>query len=166
MTVDDRPQPPHAGDERDVLSGFLDFQRATVVQKVAGLSDAQASRSLLPSRLTTAAGIVKHLRYVEQWWFAQVVDGQDLPEIWSAEDPDAEWRVEPDETLAHLVEAYLTQCARSRQILARHELDDTAAHHESDHTVRFALVQMIEETARHAGHLDAIRELTDGTTGR
>lgn len=166
MIADERPSPPHAGDERAVLSGFLDFQRATFAWKVAGLSSAQASRSLLPSRRTTAAGIVKHLRYVERWWFAQVIDGEDLPEIWSAEDPDAEWRVGPGETPAQLVEAYLAQCDRSRQVLARHDLQDVAAHRDSDHTVRFVLVQMIEETARHAGHLDVIRELTDGSTGR
>jgi uncharacterized damage-inducible protein DinB len=164
--VDDRPRPPHAGDERAVLSGFLDFQRATVIRKVQGLSDEQARRSLLPSALTTAAGIIKHLRYVERWWFTQVLAGRAVKEIWSAEDPDAEWRVGPEETASQLVQAYLDECARSRDVLATHDLDDIAAHPDSDHSVRHILVQMIEETARHAGQLDVIRELTDGATGR
>ena len=164
--VDGRPRPPHAGDECAVLGGFLDFQRATVIRKVHGLSEEQARRSLLPSTLTTAAGIVKHLRYVERWWFTQVLAGREVAEIWSAEDPDAEWRVGLEETVPQLIQAYRDECARSRDVLATHSLDDIAAHPDSDHSVRYILVQMVEETARHAGHLDVIRELTDGVTGR
>jgi hypothetical protein len=160
------PSRRHAGDERAVLVGFLDFQRATVIRKMQGLSEEQARRSLLPSALTTAAGIVKHLRYVERWWFTQVLAGREVVEIWSAEDPDAEWRVGPEETVSQLIQTYRDECARSRDVLATHNLDDVAAHPDSDHTVRYILVQMVEETARHAGHLDVIRELTDGVTGR
>jgi hypothetical protein len=72
----------------------------------------------------------------------------------------------PDESLAALVGAYVDQCAHSRRVVAAHGLDDVAAHPESDHTVRFALHQVLEETARHAGHLDILRELLDGSTGR
>jgi hypothetical protein len=103
---------------------------------------------------------------VERWWFTQVLAGREVAEIWSAEDPDAEWRVGPEETVPQLLQTYLDECARSREVLAAHHLDDIAGHPDSDHSLRYILVQMIEETARHAGHLDVIRELTDGATGR
>jgi uncharacterized damage-inducible protein DinB len=154
--------------ERDQLAGFLDHQRATVVWKASGLSDEQARRSLVPSVLTTIAGLVPHLALNEEYWFGTVIDGK--PDAWEEilkEDPDAEFRLGAQEPLEKLIADYRATCERSREILARHELDEVVVLPTSrrELTVRWVVIHMIEETARHAGHLDLLRELTDGLTG-
>ncbi|RFA11964.1 hypothetical protein B7R21_11545 [Subtercola boreus] len=85
-----RPEAPEHGAERESLEGFLDWQRATVVWKAGGLSDADAARQLLPS-ITTVSGLVRHLADVERSWFREVLAGEaNVPARWSAEDPDGE----------------------------------------------------------------------------
>lgn len=153
--------------EREQLAGFLDHQRATVVWKASGLTDDAARRSLVPSKLTTIAGLVPHLALNEEYWFGTVIDGQ--PDAWDEilkEDPDAEFRLGLQKPIATLIAEYQAQCERSREILARYGLDDVV-HLPSgkELTVRWVVVHMIEETARHAGHLDLLREMTDGLTG-
>ncbi|PRX46484.1 uncharacterized protein DUF664 [Prauserella shujinwangii] len=161
-----RPEPPTTGGEREQLTGFLDFLRATVVWKCSGLTDEQARRRLVPSELTTIAGLLGHLAFVEQYWFEVVLDGR--PDPWRealAEDPDAEFHAALRTPLAELLDGYAAQCARNREITARLALDDEAPHGERKVNLRFVLIHMIEETGRHAGHLDLLRELTDGLTG-
>jgi hypothetical protein len=165
--LDPRPRSPQVAAERDQLAGFLDFLRATVVWKASGLTDEQARRSLVPSRLVTVAGLVWHLTLVEEWWFANVISGE--PDRWqeaSAADPDFNWR--PGNTpLPELVAGYRAQCAVSRRHLAGRALEDVVAWPGTgeEFNVRWVLIHMVEETARHAGHLDLVRELTDGLTG-
>jgi hypothetical protein len=153
--------------EREQLTGFLDHQRATVVWKASGLTDEQARRSLLPSELTTVAGLVPHLRLNEEFWFGTVIGG--APDAWEEileEDPDAEFRLGLEQPLDTLIADYRAQCERSRETLAGHELDEVVSLPSGKKlTVRWVVIHMIEETARHAGHLDLIRELTDGLTG-
>ncbi|HEV8557530.1 MAG TPA: DinB family protein [Actinophytocola sp.] len=164
---DDRPQAPTVGGERDQLIGFLDFLRATVVWKCGDLTDEQARRSLVPSKLVTLAGLVSHLTLVEEWWFANVVGGE--PDRWdeaSTADPDVDWKQGADTPLPELVAAYQAQCEVSRRYVAERDLDDViTAPNGKQFNVRWVLLHMIEETARHAGHLDLIREMTDGLTG-
>lgn len=153
--------------EREQLTGFLDHQRATVVWKSSGLSDEQARRSLVPSELTTVAGLVSHLALNEEYWFGTVIDGR--PDAWEdilEEDPDAEFRLGMREPLATVIARYAEMCDRNREILARHGLDEVVSLPSGrELTVRWVVVHMIEETARHAGHLDLLREMTDGLTG-
>ncbi|GAB3466045.1 DinB family protein [Actinophytocola sediminis] len=162
-----RTEPPTTGGERDQLTGFLDYLRATVVLKAGGLTDDQARRPLLESSpLTTVAGVVAHLVYVEQAWFCRTLDGQ--PDEWAARfavDPDAEFRVGHEIALTEVIARYERQCAISREIAAAMALSDEGTHRTGQVNLRWVLIHMIEETARHAGHLDLLRESLDGSTG-
>ena len=162
---DTRTEPPEAADERETLTGFLDYFRDTVVMKAAGLSDADGAKRLLPS-LTTVSGLIRHLADVERFWFRDRLDGQQgVPALWTAEDPDAEFRVDDGDSLAEIVADYQVACRESREVLARYDLEDRCRAGDRGQNVRWILVHMIEETGRHCGHLDILRELLDGTTG-
>jgi uncharacterized damage-inducible protein DinB len=161
-----RVEPPTAGGERELLTGFLDYQRATVVLKATGLSDEQARRPLVASRLTAIGPLVSHLRYVERYWFGVVLSGE--ADVWAEElksDPDVEFRVALDKPLSRLVAEYEAECARNREIAARLDLDAGGTRRGEPVNLRWVLLHMIEETARHAGHLDLLRENIDGATG-
>lgn len=165
-TIDTRPEPPRAGGEREQLAGFLDFLRGTVVMKAEGLTDEQARRQLVPSRLTTVAGLVAHLTFVEQYWFGVVFDGR--PDEWSdrfKDDPDAEFTAGMATPLPELVESYELACARSRAVAEKLDLGAAVPRGGEPVNLRWVLIHMIEETGRHAGHLDLLRELLDGSTG-
>jgi uncharacterized damage-inducible protein DinB len=165
MTADDRPEPPHLGDEAQTLAGFLDFHRATLLWKLEGLDDEQLRRPMVPSG-TSLLGMVKHLAYVERWWFQQVWAGQEATYPFTDEDPDADWRVEPSETTGDILALYRGECARSREIVAAaSSLDEVAHHPRGERSRRWILVHMVEETARHNGHADILREQLDGVTG-
>ncbi len=167
MTEDNRPEPPSVGGEREMLSGFLDFHRATLLWKLEGLDDEQLRRAMVPSA-TSLLGLVKHLAYVERSWFQGVWAGQEVTFPWTREDPDADWRIEPDETTQDILDLYNGECDRSRQIVAAASaLDEAVVHPRWKEAVsrRWILTHMIEETARHAGHADILREQLDGTTG-
>jgi uncharacterized damage-inducible protein DinB len=156
-----------AGGEREQLTAFLDYLRATVVMKATGLTDEQARRRLVPSELTTVATLLAHLRWVEQYWFGVVLEGR--PDEWAerfAKDSDAEFRVGLEVPLDQLIADYEAECAASRAVVAKRELADqvTTARGRSIN-VRWVVIHMIEETGRHAGHLDLLRELLDGSTG-
>jgi hypothetical protein len=161
-----RVDPPYAGDERTLLDAFLDFHRQTVAVKLAGLSDADAWRAPLPtSPLMSPIRLVRHLTWVERYWFEEVLAG--LPIDWPADDPDGEFEVGPAETLDGVLAGYAEQCARSRDLARGLALDTVAAKRRAgaEVTLSWILIHMIEETARHNGHLDTIRELIDGVTG-
>ncbi|OXM71864.1 MULTISPECIES: DinB family protein [Amycolatopsis] len=161
-----RTEPPFDGGEREQLTAFLDFLREAVVLKCAGLTDEQARRSLVPSELTTIAGLVGHLTYVEHYWFEAVLAGR--PNRWAeklADDRDADFREALTVPLADLVAAYRAQCATSREIAAELAPDTLVSFKDGSVNLRYVLIHMVEETGRHAGHLDLLRELTDGRTG-
>lgn len=164
------PEPPPqrrdqaAAGERETLESFLDDYRDIFVRKTSGLSDADARRRLVSSR-TTVGGLVKHVRWAEYGWFDQLLqervdDNRRLHE--------REWEFEflPEESLNTLVVKYQQQCAQSRRIAARIPLDHTVPHHRFGRvSLRWIYVHMIEETARHTGQLDILREQLDGATG-
>src|ERR1044072_9365639 len=150
-----RPEPPMAGGEREQLNGFLDFQRATVVMKAHGLTDEQARRPLTASRLTAIGPLLSHLRYVERYWSGVFLSGG--RDVWAEElksDPDIDFRVALDKPLSHLVIEYEAECARNRQIAARLDLDACGTRRGEPVNLRWVLLHMISETARHAGHID------------
>jgi uncharacterized damage-inducible protein DinB len=165
MTRADRRARPPAGPDKDLLEAFLDFQRDTLLWKVSGLTDEQLRKVWTPSGLSLL-GLVKHLAYVERNWFQNRFLARDLPVAWSEADPDGDFRIEPHETGASIVAFYQAEVAESRRIVAEADsLDTIAKHPRRPHSLRRIIVHMIEETARHNGHADLMRELTDGQTG-
>jgi uncharacterized damage-inducible protein DinB len=165
LAPDVRPTPPDNGPERESLEGFLDFLRETIVWKSTGLSDADAARRLLPSP-TTVSGLIRHLTDVERSWFRTDMEGErNVPERRTAEDPDGAFRVTADDSLEDLLADYRAACEESRAVIARHDLDDRCALHDHRYDLRWIMQHMIEETGRHAGHIDILRELLDGVTG-
>jgi uncharacterized damage-inducible protein DinB len=163
-----RARPPFDADERTQLVSWLDLQRAVIHWKCAGLSEEDGHRPVLPaSPLMTMAGLVSHLRWVENMWFEIVLLGKPTkgPQFEGPEDADMMVDGAP---LAQLLEDYERQCAQSNEIIAAHSLDDRGRNTEfksGSASLRWILLHMIEETARHAGHADAIRELLDGQKG-
>jgi hypothetical protein len=164
-----RERPPFVADERTQLVGWLDLQRAIIHWKCEGLSDADAHRAVLPtSPLMTMAGVVSHMRWVEHSWFEVLFLGRPAEGPRFEDEPeDADMRVEGI-PLAQLLEEYDRQCAVSNEIIVAHSLDEVGRHPDfrsAAGTLRWMLLHMLEETARHAGHMDAIRELLDGEKG-
>ena len=161
-----RADAPMRADEHTALSAWLDYHRATLLMKLEGLDDEQLRRPVVPSGVSLL-GIVKHLTQVEHGWFVRQFAGIDEPRLFSTDDdPDADFRIEPDETTIDIVEGYLRVCDRSDEISAGASLDATFEERWRGTTdLRWLLIHMIEETARHNGHADVIRELIDGATG-
>lgn len=168
--VNPRIRPAFDADERTQLIGWLDMQRAIIPWKCEGLSDADAHRQVLPaSPLMTMAGLVSHMRWTEHAWFEVIfLGGSEAENPQFRESPDDADMLVADVSLTRLIEQFEAQCARSNEIIAAHSLDDVGRHPEvsaSAAGLRWVVLHMIEETARHAGHADAIRELLDGQTG-
>jgi hypothetical protein len=161
----DRIRPGEAGQERETLTGLLDFLRATAVNKVAGLTDEQAFSTPVPPSGLTLAGLVKHLAGVERFWFSIDFAGADVPWPWPDENPHGNFPIEDGDTLGVIVDGYLAECARSRAAIEDAGLDDPARGADMHFNLRYALAHMIEETARHCGHLDILRERIDGARG-
>ena len=172
MPTDQRPEPENTGPELQQLCAFLDFQRATVLWKAEGLDGEQLSHRHPPSTLTLG-GILNHLALVEDHWFQVRFAGLPEREPWASvdwtADRDFEFRtaagLDPDE----LRQRYLDACARSREVVDRAEsLDQLSAKPGRDGRhwdLRWVLIHMVEETARHAGHADLLREAIDGEVG-
>ncbi len=157
------------GTERELLVGHLDSMRANAVRKLDGLSWKDATRRLGPSA-TSAAGILKHLTDVERWWFRHHLEGEvDVPLFSTDANPDGDFELAEEDDLPSLIAGYEAACQDSRAIAARHSLDDQCVRAgRSGHrpSLRWIYVHLIEEIARHNGHLDIYRELLDGSTGR
>ncbi|MEV5984617.1 DinB family protein [Streptomyces sp. NPDC052051] len=164
-----RTDTPPAWDERTQLTAFLDYARATARAKCEGVSAEGAVAAPLPgSPLMTLSGLISHLHWVEYWWFQVVFLGEEDEGPWTEEDPDREMRIAVERPLAELLDEYDEQSARYRQLVASQALDATAKRPVRDglHVdLRWILHHLIEETARHNGHLDILRELIDGTRG-
>jgi uncharacterized damage-inducible protein DinB len=162
---------PVSWDERTILSTLLDYARDTVHAKCAGLTDADARRALLPgSPLMTISGLVSHLRWMESWWIEGTLLGRTIEAPWTDDDPDREFRIAVEVPVAQLLEEYRAACARHRDLVGALDLDSPSKGdldwRTEPVTLRWILCHLIEETARHNGHIDILRELTDGTRGR
>jgi hypothetical protein len=165
--MDPRIDPPDAAGERETLTAFLDVQRQTMEWKIAGLTRDQLVLRHVPSK-TTLLGMVKHLIDVERWWFTDVFAGEPVVEYFWEQDGvrDSEFDILESDDVSAIVQLYRDECERSRAIVAAAASLDAIAHRvDKDHNLRWILVHMIEETARHAGHADILRELTDGAVG-
>jgi uncharacterized damage-inducible protein DinB len=165
MGVELPPFPSGELPEREMLEGYLQWYRVVVVRKVEGLPRDLALRPIEPGILS-ALGIVKHLGWVERNWSRRVILGEDYPVPWNDADPDADLRIEDDETVESVVAWYRSEWEAADAIWGARSIDDTGEHpREGTVSIRWILMHMIEETARHAGHLDLITEQLDGRTG-
>jgi uncharacterized damage-inducible protein DinB len=154
-----------SGGEKELLMLFLNNQREILLWKLADLKDDQLQQTHSPSSLTLI-GLVKHLTRVEGSWLQQDLLGPDVLRI---DEPADEWRLEPGETCAGIIEGYETAIARSDEIVKRLPLETVLADPhpmQTGVTLRWALMHMIEETARHLGQADMIRESIDGKVGQ
>jgi uncharacterized damage-inducible protein DinB len=168
-TLDSRTDIPATWDERATLNAFLDYVRATVHAKCAGISDDDAKRAFLPtSPLMTIGGLVSHLRWVEASFIEGDVFGGDDPGPWTREEPDREMSLGAQIPIGVLLADYQAQCDRYNALLAPLGLDTLAKKNLSTGvpaTLRWILLHLIEETARHNGHIDLLREMADGVRG-
>ena len=154
--------------EREALEKFLDAQREGLIRKVQGLDDATARKAPTASSLSLL-GLVKHCAVWERRWFQVVMGGREFPGEWpTVEDvpEDADLMVGEDDTVTGIVAFYRQQIDLSRAVAASMDLDSPCARPDLiECNVRYVLFHMIEETARHAGHADIIRETLDGSRG-
>ena len=169
-----RTDPAFDADERQMLTSYLDYQRATLAWKASGLSQAQLAQTI-PSSALTIGGLVKHLALVEDTWLTERFAGHDEPEPWASADweADRDWELHSaaQDTPDQLVAQYAESCARSRAVVAaagslgEPSVAESNRHPGQHFTLRWILLHLIEETARHNGHVDLIRESIDGLTG-
>jgi hypothetical protein len=169
-----RVDPPYAADDATMLRSFVDYYRVTILRQAEGLTDEQRATPLPPTTMTLG-GMVKHLAWAENWWWRQVLLGG--PELeWVGDgfdtDPDWEWSSAKDDPWDLLVARYQAVIVDADEVLDRalatpEGLDLRAVRPRRDGsvaTVRWILVHLVEEYARHAGHADLIRESLDGAT--
>lgn len=156
---------PLTGGEKESLQVALDRHRDVVLWKLEGLDDEQARRPMTPSG-TSLLGLVKHLASVEYGWFCETFGRETEPLPFDDDDPEADMRPEPHETTADIVAFYRRARAAADAVVAETGLDDVGTSWAGETvSMRWVLIHMLEETARHAGHMDVVRELLDGATG-
>lgn len=156
-------------EERESLEAWLEFYRETLPLKVAGLSAEQLCEPSVPPSSLTLIGVVRHLSEVERYWFSNVVAGSTQePSYGTAEDPDADFNGYSNAAEQADLDAYQVELAAAREHAAAvSSLDNPVAgkRHGQELNLRWIYTHMIEEYARHLGHMDLLRECVDGTTG-
>ncbi|HZD69777.1 MAG TPA: DinB family protein [Actinomycetes bacterium] len=170
------PVPPPAEppdtltDPHQLLVSYLDYYRDAVLRKLDGLSEQELRSSRLPSGWTPLA-LLKHLAGVERRWFRWGFAAEQVDVPWLEHGPDGTWHVAAEETTDEVKALFDDECARSRQIVAAARLGDVARSggrfSPPDHqpALIWILFHVLQEYARHAGHLDVVRELADGVIG-
>lgn len=158
-------RPPTTGGEKESLHGFLDKQRDVMLWKLEGLDDEQLRRPMTPTG-TNLLGLVKHLAAVEYGWFCLTFGRETEPLPFDEDDEDADLRVGPNESTEEVVAFYGRARVAADEVITELDLGDTGTSwFGATVSLRWVLLHMIEETARHAGHADIVRELIDGATG-
>ncbi|MET8546734.1 DinB family protein [Kitasatospora sp. NPDC004799] len=163
-------RPPLLADERTALTGWLDLQRKILRWKCEGLGEEDAHRPVIEtSPAMTMAGLVAHMRWTEHLWLEVAFLGGDETSnpAFDGSVEDGDWDT-GGRALAELLAQYEAQCARSDEIVAAASLDDVGRHtgfRAGGANLRWMLIHLIEETGRHAGHADIVRELLDGSKG-
>jgi uncharacterized damage-inducible protein DinB len=164
----ERVSPPLAGGERETLRDFLDFHRGTLAMKCDGLDDKALRRRSMPPSTLTLLGLVRHMAEVERTWFRRTIAGEDLPLVWSAE---GDYQVAYDASGATRAEAFAAwqaEVEHSRRIEREAGSLDVIGHNARkgiDVSLRWVMLHLIHEYARHNGHADLLREGVDGVTG-
>ncbi|GAB2885030.1 DinB family protein [Streptomyces deserti] len=164
---DGRPIPLLTGDERATLESWLDFHRATLELKCAGLDDAQVRCASVEPSALTLLGLVQHLAEVERNWFQRVAGGLDVPPVF---EDGTGYGLDPARGLDEALTIWRREVARGRELCAGRSLEDTGRVADGpvaglEVSLRWVFIHMIEEYARHNGHADLLRERIDGVTG-
>jgi uncharacterized damage-inducible protein DinB len=156
---------PFTGAEKESLKVSLDRHRDAVLWKLEGLGDDDLRRPMVPSG-TSLLGLVKHLGSVEYGWFCETFGRDTEPLPLDEDDPDSDMRARPDETTEDVLAFYGRARAAADRVIDELDVEDTGtAWFGETVTMRWVLIHMVEETARHAGHIDILRELIDGMAG-
>ncbi|MEU9122621.1 DinB family protein [Streptomyces sp. NPDC048506] len=164
----ERIAPPVRGGERETLRAFLDFHRATLAMKIEGLTDEELRRRSMPPSTLSLLGLVRHMAEVERTWFRRVINGEDIPLVWSAE---GDFQVAYDagrSTRAEAVAAWQEEVAHSRRIEQEAPSLDITGYQPrwQEHvSLRLVMNHLVHEYARHNGHADFLREGIDGAVG-
>jgi uncharacterized damage-inducible protein DinB len=164
----ERIDPPVIAGEREMLRGFLDYHRATLAMKCDGLCDEELRRQSMPPSALSLLGLVRHMAEVERTWFRRVIDGEDVPLVWS---PAGDFQAAYDASAASrsaAFEAWRAEVERSRRIEAAAPSLDIVRHASrwgEDVSLRLVMLHVLLEYARHNGHADFLREGIDGTVG-
>jgi uncharacterized damage-inducible protein DinB len=164
----DRVEPPSIAGEREMLRDFLDFHRGTLAMKCEGLSDDDLRRQPMPPSTLCLLGLVRHMAEVERQWFRRVINGEDIPLVWSA---DGDFQVAYDASEATGEEAFaawqaeVDQSRRIEKAAASLDVTGYAAKWGEDVSLRLVMLHLIHEYARHNGHADLLREGIDGVVG-
>ncbi|WP_374493907.1 DinB family protein [Streptomyces sp. ICN903] len=166
------PEPPRSTppDPHTMASAYLDYYRDTVLRKLDGLSEAELRDSRLPSGWSPLE-LLWHLACVERRWFRWGFTAEPLQDPWADQDEAGRWRVPGHMAVQDVASRFRAECARSREIAAGAAFTDRAAvggrfaDEREAPTLAWILFHVLQEYARHAGHLDIVRELADGTTG-
>ncbi|MFJ8042414.1 DinB family protein [Kitasatospora sp. NPDC096147] len=174
---DHLPEPStQLSDPTELLLGYLDYYRSAIDAKLAGLPEAELRTSRLPSDWS-ALELLKHLGHMERRWLHWAFLGEPVPAPWGdrghdRQSPDGRWQVGPDDTLAELLAALHAGGADTREVVTGTPLATPASpggRFADDGsplpTLGWILFHVLQEYARHAGHLDIVLELTDGRTG-
>ena len=163
-----RVEPSRVADERETLTAFLDWHRATFALKCEGVAQRQMSERVIPPSGLSLHGLLRHLAAVERWWFRQQFAGEDVANLYySDDDPDQDFD-SLDGDIEQAFGVWRDECDESRRIVAAADwLDQRGAvpSRNGPFTLRWVLVQMIAEYARHNGHADLLRERIDGASG-
>lgn len=145
---------------------FLDFVQTTTVNKLAGLTEEEARATpLSTSPAMSPLGVVKHVTAVMRQHIQVHIGGQDLPLLWRTDDHDFEFRLHDEDTIESVVASFDHECRLSKTTLATVAMDDEVVTYGETNRVGRVLVDVLQESARHLGHLDILRELIDGSTG-
>jgi hypothetical protein len=168
MTVE-RAIPPFEAAERQMLAAWLDLQRTTLAMKCDGLSDEQLREMAVPPSSLSLLGLVRHMAEVERNWFRPLLAGEDMGGIWASGpelDPDVAFDEVGTADVAAAFAAWRAECDHARELAdAAESLDVTGLRGGLRFSLRWVMVHLIEEYARHNGHADLLRERIDGTTG-
>jgi uncharacterized damage-inducible protein DinB len=149
-----------------MLEGWLEFYRATLPQKCAGISHDQLKQPSCPPSNLTLLGLVRHMAKVERIWFRQRLAGEPIERLYSTDQqPDADFEDLSEADAEADLATYQAELAAARSVAAGHSLEDTFLARDTERSLRWLYVHMIEEYARHCGHADLVRERIDGTTG-
>ncbi|MEU3844009.1 DinB family protein [Streptomyces sp. NPDC028635] len=167
MLPDGRPVPLLTGEERPMLESWLAFHRATLELKCAGLDDGQVRLAAAEPSSLTLLGLVQHLAEVERTWFQRVFAGLDVPPVFGEE---TGYGLDPERGLGEALAIWRREVARGQELCAGRSLEATGRIVDGPMTglevsLRWMLIHMIEEYARHNGHADILRERIDGTIG-
>ena len=163
----ERVYAPLAAPELEMLAAFLDFHRDTLAVKCEGLTDAQLRERSVPPSTLSLLGLVRHMAEGEHQWFTIVFGGEDAPYPYlTEENEDADTDDVDTADVAEAFETWRAECDHARKLVAANpSLDAFGVQDGREFTLRWILIHMIEEYARHNGHADLIRQRIDGATG-